>query len=84
LHHSEESHTLATARTAIPSAPANVGTYQFLTVLGLTLFGAEKTMATSFSIVAFVVLTIPLLLIGFAAILRIGLNLRSLRNELTA
>jgi glycosyltransferase 2 family protein len=76
--------TIVQLGTAIPSAPANVGAYQFLTVLGLTLFGAEKTIATSFSIVAFVVLTIPLLLIGFAAILRMGLNLRSLRNELMA
>jgi hypothetical protein len=45
--------------TAVPNAPANVGTYQFFCVLALTLFGVEKTAATAFSVIAFVILTIP-------------------------
>jgi uncharacterized membrane protein YbhN (UPF0104 family) len=39
--------------TAIPNAPANVGAFQFFTVLALTFFGVEKTAATGFSIGAF-------------------------------
>jgi len=38
--------------TALPNAPSNVGTYQFFTVLGLTLFGIDKTTATGFSVTA--------------------------------
>jgi len=68
--------------TAIPNAPSNVGTFQFFTVLGLTLFGIDKTAATGFSVVVFLVLTIPLWLIGFWAISRTGLTLGQIRNEM--
>ena len=46
--------------TLVPGAPANVGSYQFFTVLGLTLFGVEKAAAAGFSFVVFTVLTAPL------------------------
>jgi uncharacterized protein (TIRG00374 family) len=65
--------------TAIPNAPANIGTYQFFTVVGLVLFGVDKTVATGFSIVVFVLLTVPLWLIGFVALMRSGFSLHSLR-----
>ena len=54
--------------TAIPNAPANVGTYQFFCVLGLSLFGVEKPLATALSVLIFVVLTIPLWLLGWLAL----------------
>lgn len=54
--------------TALPNAPSNLGTYQFFTVLGLTLFGVDKTTAAGFSIVVFIILTLPLWLIGLVAI----------------
>ena len=28
--------------TAVPSAPSNVGTYQFFTIVGLTMFGVGR------------------------------------------
>ncbi len=68
--------------TAIPNAPANVGTYQFFTVVGLTLFGVEKTLATGFSVVVFVLLTVPLWIIGFLALSRSGMTLAEIRNEI--
>lgn len=61
--------------TALPNAPANIGTYQFFTVLGLTLFGVEKTAAAGFSLVVFALLTVPLWAIGFFALGRSGLTL---------
>ncbi|MGE0129282.1 MAG: lysylphosphatidylglycerol synthase transmembrane domain-containing protein [Blastocatellales bacterium] len=67
--------------TAIPNAPANVGSYQFFTVIGLTLFSVDKAVATSFSLVVFVLLTLPLLLLGFAAISASGTSLMKLRRE---
>lgn len=46
--------------TVMPGAPANVGTYQFFTVLGLTLFGVDRIAAAGFSLVVFTILTVPL------------------------
>ncbi len=69
--------------TAIPNAPSNVGTYQFFTVLGLTLFGIDKTTATGFSVVAFIVLTLPLWIIGFIALTRTGMKLRDIQFKIS-
>jgi uncharacterized protein (TIRG00374 family) len=68
--------------TAIPNTPANVGSYQFFTVLGLTLFGVDKTSATGFSLVVFTLLTLPPLVIGFLALSRSGMSLATIREEL--
>jgi uncharacterized protein (TIRG00374 family) len=68
---------------SLPNAPANVGSYQFFCVLGLSIFQVEKTTATGFSIFAFLALTFPFALLGFAALLRSGLSLRSMREKLT-
>jgi hypothetical protein len=61
-----------------------VGAYQFFTVLGLTLFGVEKTLATGFSVVAFVILTLPLLALGLTAITHAGISVSSLRTNMAA
>ena len=67
--------------TSLPGAPANVGAYQFACVVGLTLFGVDKTTATGFSIIGFLLLTASILVIGLAAFLRSGLTLASLRKR---
>ena len=68
--------------TSIPNAPSNLGSYQFFTALGLTLFGIDKTTAAGFSIVVFVVLTIPLWAIGILAVGRSGMTLYEIRSAL--
>ncbi|HEY7184796.1 MAG TPA: lysylphosphatidylglycerol synthase transmembrane domain-containing protein [Blastocatellia bacterium] len=68
--------------TALPNTPANVGSYQFFAVLGLTLFGVDKTSATGFSLVAFTMISLPPLIIGFLALSRSGLSLAAVREEL--
>jgi glycosyltransferase 2 family protein len=68
--------------TMIPSAPSNIGTYQFFTVLGLSLFGVDKSIAAGFSLVVFFVLTTPILLAGFFAIHSTGMTLRTVRADL--
>jgi hypothetical protein len=73
--------------TLIPNAPANVGTYQFFAVVGLEMLGVDKNMATGFSLVVFVLLTLPLWLLGSLAVTRSGLTLASVRKraaEMTA
>ncbi len=67
---------------AIPNAPANVGTFQLFSVLGLTFFGIDKSSAAAFSVVAFAILTIPVLLLGVVSTLYAGLSLTSMRTEL--
>jgi glycosyltransferase 2 family protein len=69
--------------TSMPGAPANVGTYQFFTVLGLKLFGIDKTSAAGFSLVGFVLLSAHIWLLGFWAFRGSGLTLLGMRSELT-
>lgn len=65
--------------TAAPNAPANVGTFQFFTVLGLQLFGVDKVTAAAFSLLVFVVLTVPLWALGAVAVARCGVSWPELR-----
>jgi glycosyltransferase 2 family protein len=66
---------------SLPNAPANVGSYQFFCVVGLSVFQVEKTTATGFSIFAFLALTLPIVLLGFVALLRSGMSLHSMREQ---
>ncbi|HET8666963.1 MAG TPA: lysylphosphatidylglycerol synthase transmembrane domain-containing protein, partial [Terriglobales bacterium] len=70
--------------TAIPNAPANVGSFQFFTVLALGLFGVDKTLAAGFSIVDFAILTAPLWIIGLFALARTGMTLGMIKAEISA
>jgi uncharacterized protein (TIRG00374 family) len=67
---------------SLPNAPANVGSYQFFCVLGLSVFDVEKTTAAGFSIFAFVMLTLPFLFLGFLAMLRSGMSFRGMRERI--
>jgi glycosyltransferase 2 family protein len=69
--------------TAIPNAPSNAGSYQLFCVLGLSLFGIDKTAAAGFSVVVFLILTIPLWALGLIAINRTGMSLSSIRIKIT-
>lgn len=68
--------------TAIPNAPANIGAYQFFCVLGLLLFGIDKTQAAGFSLFVFTILTLPMVLIGAWAISREGFSLATVRQKM--
>ena len=69
--------------TMLPGPPGNLGTYQVSCVVGLTLFGVSKSLATGFSLVVFAVLTVPLWLLGFLALSRSGTTLLHLRREVS-
>jgi glycosyltransferase 2 family protein len=68
---------------SLPNAPANVGSYQFFCVLGLSVFQIEKSSAAGFSIFAFLALTLPVVVVGFGAFLRSGLTLGTIREQIT-
>ena len=61
--------------------PPMSGTFQFFTVVGLLLFHVHKTEATGFSLVAFIVITVPLLALGFLALSRSGTSLWAIRRQ---
>lgn len=67
---------------SLPNAPANVGSYQFFCVLGLTIFEVGKTTAAGFSIFAFLMLTLPFVFLGFYALVRSGLSVRTMREQM--
>jgi uncharacterized protein (TIRG00374 family) len=69
--------------TAIPNAPSNIGTYQFFAVVGLSIFGVERTTATGFSIAVFVILTATLWVIGLLAIANSGMRFQDIRKEVS-
>ncbi len=68
--------------SVIPGAPGNLGLYQVFTVLGLTLFGVDKTVSAGFSIVVFVLLSAPLWGLGALALGGTGMTLASLKAKL--
>jgi len=68
--------------TAIPNAPANIGSYQFFCIAGLTLFGVNQSDAAGFSLVVFTLLTLPLLALGSIALGRSGTTLVKIRGEI--
>jgi hypothetical protein len=68
---------------SLPNAPANIGAWQFFCVLGLGWFNIEKTTATGFSIFAFLALNLPFVFLGFAALVRSGLSLKTMRERVS-
>jgi hypothetical protein len=67
--------------TALPNAPSNVGSYQFFTVVALEIFGVDKATAASFSLVSFVLLTVPVAIVGLIALWRTGMSFSAIRRE---
>lgn len=68
--------------TVLPGAPGNLGLYQLFSVLGLTLFGVDKTAAAGFSIVAWVLLSFPLWVLGSVALGRTGMTLAAIKARI--
>ncbi len=63
-----------------PQAPGNVGSVQLLTILGLKLCGVDRPEATGFATLLFFVVTVPLWLAGFIALLATRMRLGDLRQ----
>lgn len=61
---------------AIPSSPGFVGTYQWLVMEGVALFGVGASAGLAFAVVLQAAWLIPQTLIGFALLPRLGFRLR--------
>lgn len=64
-----------------PQAPGNVGSFQFFTILGLQLFGVARPDATGFATLLFIVVTVPLWLVGFLALITTGMRLDEIHRD---
>jgi len=67
--------------TVLPQAPGNIGSSQALIVMALGLFGVNKSDATSFSVMTWTVITLPLLIAGFIALAITDMKLGELRRH---
>lgn len=70
--------------TVVPGAPGNLGVYQGLIVLALVFFGIEENVAKRFSLIVWIIVTLPLLLAGVVALSVTGFKLRELQATATA
>ena len=67
--------------TAIPSAPGNIGVFQYAVKMALTIFNVEPTVAVELSVLMWVVMTLPLLIAGLVAVLMTGSSLREIHHH---
>jgi uncharacterized protein (TIRG00374 family) len=70
--------------SVVPQAPGNVGLFQVLSTLGLTLFGVPGAMARRFTLILWGVVTLPLLIVGFVALIASGSKMGDLQREAEA
>jgi len=64
-----------------PQAPSNVGTFQGFAILGAMLFGVDRQSATGFATLLFIVITVPLWVVGFVALLATKMKLSQLTQD---
>ena len=50
--------------TAVPSSPGRIGVFQYLVILTLSVFAMDKGVALGYSIVLYLVIYVPIMLIG--------------------
>jgi len=67
--------------TSIPSAPGNLGVFQSVVRMALTLFNVEPSVAVELSVLMWVAMTLPLLIVGFIAVFLTGSSLREIHHH---
>lgn len=67
--------------TVVPQAPGNVGSFQALTILGLKIFGLDRGDATGFATLLFLVVTVPLWMAGFVALIATRMRLDDIHRD---
>jgi hypothetical protein len=70
--------------SVLPQAPGNIGLFQVVSTLALTLFGAPTAMARRFAFILWAVITVPLLVVGFIALIASGSKMGDLQREAEA
>jgi uncharacterized membrane protein YbhN (UPF0104 family) len=65
--------------TFLPGTPGNVGSWQFFCAVGLQLFSVSAARAAGFSLIAYVIWTVPPAIMGFGALLTSSFKWSELR-----
>jgi glycosyltransferase 2 family protein len=68
----------------VPQAPGNVGLFQVISTLGLTLFGVQQPEARRFTLILWGMITLPLLVAGFVAMVVTGAKMADIHREARA
>jgi len=75
---------VATLGTAIPSAPANIGTFEVATVVVATALGVPAAAALALALLAHAIVTVPFAITGAAAVAHLSVSLADVAEEATA
>lgn len=67
--------------SVVPQAPGNLGLFQAAAVVALRAVGVESAASKEFSLVLWAVITLPLLLAGFVAVLLTGTGISHIRRQ---
>lgn len=70
--------------SVVPQAPGNVGVFQVISTLGLTLFGVQQPEARRFTLLLWGIITLPLLVGGFVAMVVTGAKIGEIHREAQA
>lgn len=65
----------------IPSAPAFIGTIQYFSVVGLSLFGVSRSVALGYSVIYHLCAFLPVTIVGFIFLFIEGYSLMELRKS---
>lgn len=76
--------TVATLGTAIPSAPASIGTFELATVAAAGALGVSGEHALALALLAHAVTTLPFAAAGMGAVAWMSISLGQMANEATA
>jgi uncharacterized protein (TIRG00374 family) len=69
--------------TAVPSSPGRVGVFQYLAILTLSIFSVNKDVALGYSIVLYLVVYMPMVLIGGYCLWREKITWKKLDEAVT-
>lgn len=70
---------MAVIGVMIPAAPGYLGTYQYFCILGLRIFGVDKDIGFSYSMVSYIIFFIPVTIVGIIFLFLHGLSFRKIR-----
>jgi hypothetical protein len=68
---------------AIPSSPGYVGTWEFFTILSLSIFKVKKTLALSYALVNHFISWLSVVLLGIIVLIKNGISLAQIENAQT-
>lgn len=72
---------MTTISILVPSSPGYIGTYHWLCMLSLSLFGIPNSTALGYAVIVHAINIIPIALVGLLFAIKEGLNIANVRSE---